>query len=128
MRDTNTIGAVTEARVLAALTARGYTVSVPFGVAKYDLIADIDGQLNKIQCKTGRLRRNGVMFNAYSTGRDGTRSTYLDCDLFGVYCPDTDEVYLVPVDMAGHTTVTLRVDPLKSTRDYGTRWARDFRL
>ena len=128
MKDTNTKGSVTEARVLASLTAGGYTVSIPFGVAKYDLVVDMDGQLKKVQCKTGRLRKSGVQFNAYSVGRDGASVPYPDCDFFGVYCPDTDEVYIVPVDIVGHTKVTLRVDPIRSAREYKTNWARDFRL
>lgn len=133
MKDTNSIGAETEGRVLAALIKAGFTVAVPFGVARYDLVIETPEGFKRVQCKTGRLRGGAVVFNAYSLGsnrRPGatTRQSYRGhADLFGVYCRGTDSVYLVPVD--GNTSeVSLRVSPAKNSQQSGIRWARDFEL
>lgn len=43
--------------VMLALVDGGIDVSVPFGEnTRYDLIVDRDGDLSRVQCKTGRLR------------------------------------------------------------------------
>ena len=51
-------GNLTEARILAALVAAGYLVSVPFGEGhKYDFIIDDSVSLWRVQCKTGRVKK-----------------------------------------------------------------------
>ena len=57
MKDETLIkGDVNEIKCLLALEERGYCVSIPFdGSCKYDLIADIEGHLIKIQCKSSIL-------------------------------------------------------------------------
>jgi len=45
-------GNIGESQALAEFTKRGIQVSIPFGDnARYDLIADFNGKLNKIQVK-----------------------------------------------------------------------------
>lgn len=133
MKDTNAVGAQTEGRVLAGLIRAGYTVAVPFGVARYDLVVEMDDGFKRVQCKTGRLRDGAVRFNAASLGsnrRPGqtTRVPYHGhADLFGVFCPDTDAVYLVPVGSNG-VEVALRAAPPRNSQVKGVRWARDFEL
>lgn len=61
--------------VIAELTRAGYSVAVPLGENnRYDLIAEIDGILARVQVKTGRLRRGAVIFNCFSSHshRNGT--------------------------------------------------------
>lgn len=118
MRDTNVIGALTESKVLATLVSAGFVVAIPFGVAKYDLIIDGNDGLKRVQCKTGRLKNGAVSFNVYSVKRQsgGGWSTVCyqgEADLFGVYCPQNDKVYLVPVD--DHVgSIALRIEPAKN--------------
>ena len=131
MRDTNAIGAMSEGHVLARLITLGYTVAIPFGVARYDLVLDMPDGLKRVQCKTGRLRDGAVRFMTVSRGMTGKtvrcRSYQGDADLFGVYCPENGKVYLVPVDN-NRSVVSLRVDPPKNGQVVGLRMARDFEI
>jgi hypothetical protein len=46
-----------------------------------------------------------------------------------VYCPDTDAVYLVPIEDVGpHTSAHLRVEPAKNNQTKGARWAVDYKV
>src|SRR5205814_10264920 len=59
-------GNLTEAKILAALVAAGYLVSVPFGEGhKYDFIIDDSVSLRRVQCKTGRVKKGALLFNSY---------------------------------------------------------------
>jgi PD-(D/E)XK nuclease superfamily protein len=119
--------------VLAALIKLGYPVAVPFGVARYDLVVEMDDGFKRIQCKTGRLRDGAVRFSAASLSSDRRpgyikKNPYIgSADFFGVFCPDTDAVYLVPVGDQ-RTEVSLRVAPSANSQAKGVRWARDFEL
>ncbi len=47
---------------------------------------------------------------------------------FGVYCPETDAVYLVPVSEVPLTEGALRVIPTRNNQMRKIRWAKDFEL
>lgn len=48
-------------------------------------------------------------------------------ELFGVWCPELDTVYLVPVkSVPGGTDAHLRVSPTKNNQETGIRWAKDY--
>ena len=49
-----------------------------------------------------------------------------DVDYFGVYCPDTDAVYLVPITDVPDRGACLRVKPTKNNQAKGVRWAMDY--
>jgi hypothetical protein len=53
---------------------------------------------------------------------------YGQADAFGVYCPETDRVYLVPVDTVGPNCATLRVEAPRNNQSKGVRWASDYEL
>lgn len=131
--DSNAKGSYTESRVVAALLETGHVVAIPFGVTRYDLVIETPEGFKRVQCKTGRLRAGAVVFNAYSLGttrRAGeysTRPYQGSADLFGVYCPDTDRTYLVPVDE--HVAeIRLRVEPARNAQRANIRWAADYEL
>jgi hypothetical protein len=135
MRDTCSIGNLTEGMVLTALLRTGRRLLLPFGDGHhpYDLAYDDGGVLRRVQCKTGRLFRDGssVHFTVVKyTGNKGHR-IYDDDDIdyFGVYCPDTDAVYMVPKAEVGQgTTFVLRLEPTKNGRTKGIHWASDYQL
>jgi PD-(D/E)XK endonuclease len=99
---------------------------------RYDLVLDVDGEFVRVQCKTGRLRRGAVHFNSESVRSNSTtaiRRPYDgEADIFLVHCPDTDEIYAVPVADAPRRSVTLRVDPTANSQAKGVRWASDYVL
>src|SRR6478735_10766138 len=94
-------GNVSESAVLHALVKRGFHVLVPFGDGcPFDLAIGLDdGVIVRVQVKTGRIRQPGsISFNAYSTDHGHGPGSYVGlADLFGVYFPPTEDVYLVPV-------------------------------
>jgi PD-(D/E)XK endonuclease len=123
----------TEAVVLAALAKAGYTILIPFGVARYDMAIDArDGSgIKTVQCKTGRLYKGCVIFRAHSVDRtsQARQHYYGQADYFGIWCPEfSDVTYLVPVDDVGESAVALRVTPVKNGQVKGIRWARDYEM
>lgn len=119
--------------VIAKLLLRGFIVLTPYGDnERYDLvIEDYEGQaFVKVQSKTGRLENGAILFATCSSyaHRGGVRKHYHGAaDYFGVYCPQTDDVYIVPVGDVPSVEGSLRVDPPKipSSR---TRWAKPYLL
>lgn len=132
------IGDRTTAMVLARLLEVYESVLIPFGEnSRYDLLIESDEGFIRVQCKTGRLKRGVVTFNACSTTyhhpnrRDGqpTRHDYRgQADVFGVYCPETRGVYLVPVHEVGTVGGSLRIDPTANGQSRGIRWAGDYEI
>jgi hypothetical protein len=126
-------GQRTEAIVLAALVRRCYRVLTPFGTNhRYDLAIDLGDRVLRAQCKTGRPRRGTILFHARSI-RSNTRGTYCrtyddEIDLFFVYCPQTDRIYVVPVEEATATVGALRVAPTANGQTKRIRWARQYEL
>ena len=125
-------GNQSEGAVLAALLKLGRTVLVPYGrTCSYDLVIEDAGRFVRIQVKTGWLRDGALAFNACSQPRGQLRRTYKGlADLFAVYSPELDAVYLVPVDglPEGRTDARLRVDPPRNRQRKGILWAEPFRL
>lgn len=130
--NTKRIGNISEAKALSAFVSKGWVVLLPFGDTEpYDLVIDKGLGFEKVQVKTARKTKNGcIVFNAYSIpGRstDYTQTLYHGkADLFAVYSPDYDKVYLIPVDQVG-TQPSLRIEP-ESKKHPGIRYAKDFEL
>jgi PD-(D/E)XK endonuclease len=130
MENTTTVGTRTEGMVLAALLKARRRVLLPFGGgARYDLAYDAEGVLVRVQCKTATLRNGAVVFNTRSLSREGKSIPYDgDADFFGVYCPGTGEVYLVPVGVVAKGKGSLRVEPTKNNQVKGVLFAKDYLL
>jgi hypothetical protein len=134
--DPNRIGAISQAKILAALTAAGKVVLIPcVSVRPYDFAIEDDGQFYRVQCKTGRLLRGAVCFRPHrlraakrETGWERRVTDYQgEIDYFAVYSPETEGVYLVPI---GSVTTprfcSLRVSPAKNNQSKRVRWASDY--
>ena len=125
-------GNLSEAKILAALVEAGYVVSEPFGDGhKYDYVIDDGVTLQRLQCKTRRLKRGCVEFNAYSVAgnSNGKRQGYSNlADIFAVFCSDNEQVYLVPVSQVGVGPVILRIDPTQNNQQKRVRWAGEYEI
>jgi len=127
------VGLRTEAHILSELVRRGYRVLIPFGTnQRYDFVLDVDGEFVRVQCKTGRLKRGRVVYSTKSV-RSNTSKTFVQgyrgqAELFLVFCPETDRIYVVPVDQAPDGYACLRVDPPRNGQTRGIRWASDYEL
>ena len=126
--NTSSKGNSTSGVILAKLLALGYQVLTPFGDGgRYDLAFDDGKQIRRVQCKTGRIFKGVVVFSASSMGRNGKRTDYAGgADLFGVYCPQNDTVYLVPVADCPVTAANLRIQETLNNQTNNVRWAKAY--
>jgi len=132
---TKSIGEITEGSVIAALIKSGASILIPFGEnRRYDIVMDWHGTFYRVQCKTGMLLkdRGVIQFACCScgNGRNPVRKHYQgQIEFFGVYCPQTEDVFLVPVEDAAKTYTVIRVGPRKSNLvRRGIREAEQYRI
>jgi PD-(D/E)XK endonuclease len=127
------IGDRTTLAVMLALRMAGLTVLIPFGEnSRYDLVFEDDQRFTRVQCKTGRLRAGAVVFKttssyAHHRSPQALRRGYqgqIDC--FGVYCPETGGVYVVPIAEVPGTCARLRVDPALNGQQESTHPAEKY--
>ncbi|MGB7589353.1 MAG: group I intron-associated PD-(D/E)XK endonuclease [Solirubrobacterales bacterium] len=124
-------GNATEAAVLNALASRGLAVLLPFGGGlPYDLVVHLaDRSFLKVQCKTVRLVKDCVVFNAHRTDHGAGRRPYDGlADVFGVYFQLTQAVYLVPVHDVSSIGPRLRLKPTRNNQAQGIRYAADYEI
>jgi PD-(D/E)XK nuclease superfamily protein len=134
--DTNRVGEISEAAIIARFLRLGYVVLTPYGGnQRYDLvIEDADGQFWRVQCKTGRIDEGETVlkFNtsiSNVTGKNRQPRNYRgQCDFFAVYNEKLNKVYLIPVDQVGITIASLRLVSSKNNQDKYLRWAKDYEL
>jgi hypothetical protein len=132
-RNTKRIGDISELRVMHDLVRAGYLVSIPFGEDhRYDLVIEKDGKFESVQVKTGRLRNGVIIFNCYSShthrGGSACRGYAAEIDYFGVYCPQLDATYLIPIAEFPVLHGMLRVEPARNGQRRKMRWAQQYLL
>ena len=132
MKDTTLIGNTAEARILAFLVSRGYTVSIPCGGgSRYDLVVDTPLGLKRLQCKKGRLVQGCISFKVYSQPQSGTaKRIYLETEIdhFAVWCPEVEGIFIVPVKLANKSDMRLRLAPFRNGQKKGINLAEQFWL
>jgi PD-(D/E)XK endonuclease len=119
MEHPKAIGDRSQLAVMVALRDLGLGVYLPFGEnTRSDLIIEDGVGLSRVQCKTGRLRRGAIRFavcSCYGHHRNPgeSRRTYAgQVEFFAIYCPETEGVYLVPIDdVPLKSEAALRVEP-----------------
>lgn len=126
-------GDICVAMITAAFLRKRYVVLKPLSEdCRYDLVIDRGSGFERIQCKSGRLRKGAVVFKTASSTehhRNGTVKHYRgQADWFGVYCSDNEQCYMVPVDQVGLRAGSLRVDEPKNKQQAGIRLAAAFKL
>ena len=95
-------GNLTELKCISAFYELGYQCSIPYGEnSRYDFIADVNGKLLKIQCKTSHEVESG---------------TYWD-----------NICYLVPINECS-VSKKLRFIPPKNGQKVGITFASDYEL
>jgi hypothetical protein len=118
--------------VIKAVVRAGKSVLVPLsGSQRYDLVFEDDSGFQRVQCKTGRIEGGAVEFRPVSAANRPpyAREDYRgQVDYFGVWLPESDVVYLVPVDDLGVSKAYLRLAPPRNGQARGIRWAADYLL
>jgi len=105
-------GNIGEAIALAKFVELGIQVSVPFGDnARYDLIAEFNGKLNKIQIKyCSQITENNSIScpcssSTYHT-KYGIHHTYeSEVDYMCFYLAPWNEIVLIPIEVIGNRKV-----------------------
>lgn len=123
-------GNFSEAVITAKLLELGYAVFIPVGGGhRYDLIIETSEGFKKVQVKTGRLEKGCVIFNTCSNNKGYNRKNYRgEIDLFAVYCQKLNECYLIPIEKAGVSAMSLRVDLPKSNQKKKIHLKNDYLL
>ncbi len=136
MEHPKAIGDRSTLAVMLGLSQAGYAIFVPFGEnTRYDLVIENDAGLFRVQCKTGRLQEGAIRFPACSSYAHHPnpkllRRDYLgEIDFFGIYCPETRGVYLVPIEDAQiRRQGALRVSPARNNQSRRIRLAATYEI
>jgi hypothetical protein len=113
------------------LTKKGFIVCAPMTEhAPYDLVADRDGAIIRVQVKY-RTMTDGyveVPFKSSWADRHGVHVSFIDknaVDVFCIFCPDNERCYYVdPLEF--RTAVRLRIAPTSNNQRRGVFFADDY--
>jgi hypothetical protein len=106
-------------------------VFVPFGDGHpFDLAVQITGAtFLRVQCKTAWPKGGCLVFNCRSTDHARGPQSYEGlADIFGVFFPPRQSVYLVPIDSVASFEGRLRLDPTLNNQRRRVRMAVDFEV
>lgn len=126
-------GDITELESIQAFIELGCSVSTPYGChEKYDFIADIGGELIRVQCKTSKSYHDGDCFifdsrmKQYSNGKRSF--AHYDEGDFDYYATTYEgKCYLVPFNEC-YSSKVLRLRPSKVLDRVTFNWAKDYEL
>lgn len=131
--NTKRIGNIGEAKVLCKFVELGIPVYIPFGDnEKADLIADFNGKLNKIQIKTSQKAEGGKMvFDLTSSTlhrKNGEKHIYTnnEIDYFACYNIERDKIFLVNINDAPNTAITIRYEKSKNNQTQGIKFEQEY--
>lgn len=118
--NTKKLGDQALAHAISYFGHQGQTVSLPLTDSQdYDLVAEIDGKLKKVQVKKAGYTRNGTSYIVEIVLRGGTnggvykKKEDFDFDLLFAWTGD-GTCFLVPIDkLNGCTTLDSRFDEYK---------------
>lgn len=129
-------GNIGESIVLTEFVKRGIQVSIPFGDnARYDLIAEFNGKLNKIQVKyCNQITINNSFTCPCVSSTNHTTNKHLstyenNVDYMAFYLVSIDKVLLVPIKLLeGKKTITFRTELPKNGQQIGINLVEDYLL
>ena len=124
------IGARAEREIAYALERAGWTIYLPVFSphARVDLVALRSAESLRVQVKSARISRGALVFRVCSNTGNVPRDYRDEIDAFGVYSPDLDRCYVVPIDATATRMCFLRLEPSANGQIKGTRLAADFEL
>lgn len=121
--ETKRIGNVGEALTQAEFVRRGIPIYLPFGEnEKSDIIADFNGKLNRIQCKTSdKFEDNKIEWKLSSRTTSGCHKyTKDEIDYFSLYNLQSKIHILIPIeDLKGRYTIIVSI-PYKESKNQNT--------
>lgn len=128
-------GQAAEAIVRSELVSRELPVLAPaYDNEPYDLVIELDDGFRRLQIKTAfeattdgavRFRTRSTRTKSSGYEREGYDGRV---DLFAVYAPVCDEVYLVGIEETGKTQLNIRYQPAANGNQANVNWHADYRL
>ena len=128
-------GQAAEAIVKSELVSRGISVLVPaYDNEPYDVVIEVEGDFHRIQIKTAfeattdgavRFRTRSTRTKSSGYEREGYQGSI---DFFAVYAPICDESYLIPIEDAGDTQMTIRYERSKNNNSKNINWHEEYHL
>jgi hypothetical protein len=128
-------GDLAELKVAADLVDRDCQISFPFGEdCDYDLIADLDGQIHRVQVKytesNGEVISIRCRSHSLTNGKIRRTKHYTakTIDWIAVYDRTSDRCYYFPASQlgAGKSVLHLRLAPARNGQRIGIRKASDY--
>lgn len=134
MHEAKIKGDIALAFVIARMTELRWNVGVLLTEhARYDLLAEKDGKMARVQVRSGRLRDGAAevsLRNSYAdkSGCHIKVRSAGDYDFLAVYCPDTKDVYFLDEAMLGAVSsgIRLRTCKAKNGQVKGVRLAENY--
>lgn len=127
-------GNIGEAIILAEFIKRGVQCSIPFGdCARYDLIAEFGGKLNKIQIKyCGQITENNSFICKCSSSTNHTTNKHCttyenDVDYIACYIVPINKSILIPIQEVGQQkSVVIRLEKPLNNQSKGIHYIDDY--
>lgn len=126
-------GNISEAKALFEFQKRNIPVALPWGDnERYDMIAEFNDKLNRIQVKTANEEVDGSIVCYCRSSKNHTTNKMLDTyendvDYFIFYNQIKDIIALVPIEEIGsNKAIRLRIKPTLSGQVKGIRFFDDY--
>lgn len=134
MWNSKRIGNVGEVKTLSKFVELQIPVCISFGdCERYDMVAEFNGKLNKIQCKTCLNMEDDNSFvvniinRSTKEGKSINRSySKEDVDYFSIYNIEKDILLLYPNKEEQTTAITFRIKPPKNNQIKGINFVKDY--
>lgn len=133
MNNNKAKGEYSEARALCEFQKYGVPVALPWGDnQRYDMIAEFNGKLNRIQIKTTNEEENGSIKCYCRSSKNHTTNKVCDryvgqVDYFVFHNQTHDIIALVPIEVVGDKSViSLRIEPTKNGQQKGIHFFEDY--
>ena len=131
--NSKTKGELSEAKALYEFQKHNIPVCLPWGDnQRYDMIAEFNGKLNRIQVNTSNEEENGSIKCYCRSSKNHTTnkvcSTYQgEVDYFVFYNQTYDKIAIVPIEEIGDKTViSLRITEPKNGQKKGIKFFDDY--
>lgn len=127
------IGNITEVEIMLAFLKQSINVLTPYGdCERYDFVIEKNNRFYKIQVKSSHEEDEGkIAFNTASTHyTDGKciHEGYTKDDIDYFATTFNGQAYLIPVEICGKRSQSLRLTPPKNNQTRGITWAKDYEL
>lgn len=126
-------GILGEAKVLSKFTELGVPISIPFGDnCSYDLIAEFNGKLQKIQVKTSAQTKNGcTSFRTRKVRINRNKNiiknyTKAEVDYYALYSIKRDKVFLVKFEDVKKNSINIRFEEPKNKQGKLLKFEEDY--